>query len=117
MPQFAENDLDNRDNEWGLAIRKCVNKLATLDAELKESADGFKLPERTKNFLIPKEKEKEELKKLNIYKKQLEEIKNKIYLLSRNSNIRMAEIETYILLHRRKLRKNMQKNFFKTGFY
>lgn len=77
LPKFADNGLYDSDNEWGLAIRKCINTLATLDAELKESADGFKLPEWTKNFLIPKEKE--ELKKLNIYKKQLEEIKNKIY--------------------------------------
>lgn len=76
LPEFADENLYDSDKEWELAIGKCINTLVTLDADLKQSPAGFKLPEWTKNFLIPTEKE--ELKKLNIYEKQLEEIKNMI---------------------------------------
>lgn len=77
LPEFADEDLYDSDNEWELAFRKCINTLITLDVQLKESTVGVKLPEWTRNFLVPTEKE--ELKKLNTYEKQIEEIKNKIY--------------------------------------
>lgn len=77
LPEFADGELYRNDKEWEAAVRKCIGGLKRLDAELKENTDAVELPKWAAGFLLPAEKE--ELKKLDVYREQLDEIKNKIH--------------------------------------
>lgn len=113
LPEFADEDLYDSDSEWELALRKCINALIILDTKLKEGIGEFKLPEWTKNFLIPMEKE--ELKKLNMYKKQLEEIESKI--CSQEMEIKeMQRLKLVFSSTGENLEKICKEIFLKMGF-
>lgn len=76
LPDIAGEELYKNEVEWDEGISKYLRTIVQLDADLKCGSNEYELPEWTKFYLIPQEKE--ELDKLDDYVQQINSLNEKI---------------------------------------